>query len=690
MMITKLEMTRFGQFRGKEVELANGLNVYRMDNEAGKTTTADFIRFMFYGLPHRGRKALSLQEDLLEKYQPWDSEEGICGALEWIDEKGKFWRVERTQNRKGKGEHRVLDDRGRPVEVADVGRAFLGLDSDTFASVFFLREGSVFRRTEQMEIAMRNLVTTGDESVGYDTVMAYLMKQRGLYVSATGTGGPLKRLEETIALGQQQIAVQQSSLDKERAALGQEEDPTEQLSVCERALADLEIIEKQAKKYEDHRRFLTYRGLEIQAEELLAQIECSNRGLSEEQIRQLREGFAEREGGEYLLAQAERTLSELQQTAPSLSERDEQILALEGAERIGGGQIAAIVGAGIFTVAALVAALRWHPWCWAAVSVGALLTVGALWWARRPSKRITALGLRSRAGLRTELAVVRDLQAQIRQFQREQAAAVKRVEECKEHLQTLARKYGPLQRQTGIADRETLERILKEEMQVDVLRERLQHIYVQMDRLGEVVPVERTDPPALSLEQVHQRQAELRSQKDRLQSKCVKRATYVAELERGEAELAAKKNELEENRRQAEAMRREYHIVTLAIEQMAAAQEKLRENYAPRLCAAMSEKLAWLTDGKYDTVMLDEELSVRIKADGGMRALGYFSSGTADAALLALRLSLAEILETDHKIPMIFDDPFLRLDPTRLSVLKEYLEKAGKERQILLMSCKDF
>ena len=136
-------------------------------------------------------------------------------------------------------------------------------------------------------------------------------------------------------------------------------------------------------------------------------------------------------------------------------------------------------------------------------------------------------------------------------------------------------------------------------------------------------------------------------------------------------------------------MRIGLEIVTIALEQMQAAQAALRENYAPRLREAMSGKLSLLTDGKYDTVMLDEDLSVRIKAEGGMRELEYFSTGTKDAAMLALRLSLAEILEREKKLPLIFDDPFLHLDNDRFSILLKYLQKAGKERQILLLSCRE-
>ena len=127
----------------------------------------------------------------------------------------------------------------------------------------------------------------------------------------------------------------------------------------------------------------------------------------------------------------------------------------------------------------------------------------------------------------------------------------------------------------------------------------------------------------------------------------------------------------------------------IVIQQMQVAQTALRDNYAPLLKKALEQNLRFLTDGKYDTVTLDEDFALRIKADGGMRALDYFSAGTRDIAYLALRLALAQIVESDKRLPLILDDPFVNLDQERYGRLSTMIKEISQERQILLFSCKD-
>ena len=687
MIITKLELIRFGQFRDTTVSLQSGAGFYTRENESGKTTVADFIRFMFYGLPYRGRKSMSLQEDLLEKYQPWDSEDGISGAMEFTDERGRCWRVERTQNKKGKGEHRLLDADGNRVETADVGQTFLGMDSDTFSNVFFIGAGSpAFHRTEQMEIAMRNLVTTGSETVGYDSVMEFLNGERAKYVSPKGNSGKLKRLEAEIELLRRQLAVDRVGLEQRESALGATADMEE---TDDEQLAYLQAQAARGAAYAAWQRYQKQLQLTAQAEQLRARIEGSSHPLTEEEKDELSEGFTEKEGGEYLLAQAEREWEQLRQQSPQLEEKDKQLLQYESAAHIGGGMIALLAAlSGAFAVTAVLA-LLWNVVMWIAAGITGIGFLLAGFFALRLPRSVTTLGIRDRAALRRELSRIKAAQEQLWQLQREQAAAQKAVEERREHLAVLERKYAPLREKTGIFDRKTLEQILAGNLQAEVLEQRLQDVKAQLAELGEVTPVTEAEPPALSAAEIEQRRAALQAQKDARQQQQLRLAGQRAELERDRAQLAVRAEELEDKCRQAEQMRRACQVVTLAIEQMEQAQAKLRENYAPRLRQAMSEKLAMLTDGKYDTVMLDEALSVRIKADGGMRALGYFSGGTRAAAMLALRLSLVEILEGERRLPMIFDDPFLHLDASRMAILRRYLEQEGQRRQILLLSCRE-
>ena len=133
----------------------------------------------------------------------------------------------------------------------------------------------------------------------------------------------------------------------------------------------------------------------------------------------------------------------------------------------------------------------------------------------------------------------------------------------------------------------------------------------------------------------------------------------------------------------------EAEILDAALAGLEAAQSELQNDYAPMLSGAMSERLAVLTAGKYDTVTVDPEFNVRIKAAGSLRELGYFSAGTRDAAYLALRFSLADIVEKDEPVPMILDDPFLAFDRSRLNGVREMLGRGSESRQILYLTCRD-
>ena len=690
MIITKLEMIRFGKFKDHIINFDGGLTARQQNNETGKTTTADFIGFIFYGLSYRGRKMVPLGEDLLEKYQPWDSEEGIMGAAEFTDDDGKNWRVERTQNRKGKGEVRLFDAQGNRVEIADVGQTFLGVDAETFSNVFYVREsGQAFRRTEQMDIAMKNLVTTGSESVGFDSVMDFLNEEKSKFVSPKGNSGKLKRLETAIAELKGEIAMQEVRLAQEQQALDGTVGAEEAVAQCDAKLSKLSKEAEQIGAYEAFVKGKKWAQLSERAEELGKRLETAGKPLSSEQISALRAGFTETEGAKYLLEQAENEVTLLQSRAPAFSEKEQQILSAESAANNNVGAMVLMVLAGIVAVAAAVLAVVWHPLCWIGCALGvAALIVAAILGLKLP-KTVTALGIHSRTQLRQEIDRAKTAQEQLWQHQKEQSLAMKTVEERKEQLKSIDEKYAPLRQQTGIFDRQTLDQAIQSTSQVDLLRQQLSDIYAQMDELGEVEQVEEVAPPTRSMQEVEQLQQKYRLQKEQLLASRVAGAKRRAEFEQKQVLLAEQKEDLAQKEHLAANMRIGLEIVTIALEQMQKAQAALRENYAPRLREAMSGKLSLLTDGKYDTVMLDEDLSVRIKAEGGMRELEYFSTGTKDAAMLALRLSLAEILEREKKLPLIFDDPFLHLDNDRFSILLKYLQKAGKERQILLLSCRE-
>ena len=86
MKIDKLHLQDFGQFHDKDISLAPGVNILYGANEAGKTTTKDFIVDMMYGLDGAQNNG---RVNAYEKRKPINSD-AYAGSMEVTTEQGQY------------------------------------------------------------------------------------------------------------------------------------------------------------------------------------------------------------------------------------------------------------------------------------------------------------------------------------------------------------------------------------------------------------------------------------------------------------------------------------------------------------------------------------------------------------------------------------------------------------------------
>lgn len=86
MKIDKLHLQDFGQFHGKDITLAPGVNILYGANEAGKTTTKDFIVGMMYGMDGSQSNG---RFDEYEKRRPINGD-AYAGSMEVTTEQGQY------------------------------------------------------------------------------------------------------------------------------------------------------------------------------------------------------------------------------------------------------------------------------------------------------------------------------------------------------------------------------------------------------------------------------------------------------------------------------------------------------------------------------------------------------------------------------------------------------------------------
>lgn len=141
-------------------------------------------------------------------------------------------------------------------------------------------------------------------------------------------------------------------------------------------------------------------------------------------------------------------------------------------------------------------------------------------------------------------------------------------------------------------------------------------------------------------------------------------------------ELGAEYKELE-HRREA---------LILASDRLEKVSEDMQKQLTKRLNQKASEIIAQITGGKYDRLVVDENLHMGLLFEGRLVAMEQVSQGTLEQIYFALRMAVAELLYREE-YPVILDDTFAFYDDERLARTLTWL--AGCGRQVLIFSCQN-
>ena len=130
-----------------------------------------------------------------------------------------------------------------------------------------------------------------------------------------------------------------------------------------------------------------------------------------------------------------------------------------------------------------------------------------------------------------------------------------------------------------------------------------------------------------------------------------------------------------------------YFALELAQKALSTAMGELQRRFAPRIAKRAQELFAALTDGRYQKIMLTEDLSLDAAADQEttLRSAQWRSDGTVDQLYLALRLAVAE--ELTPEAPLVLDDAMVRFDDKRLKTALDILDQFAQNKQVILFTC---
>lgn len=630
-MIIRHMQGTFGTLDGEQLRLDTGLNIIYAPNESGKSTWCAFLRAMLYGIDTSQRARAGFVPDK-QKYAPW-SGKPMAGELE-LEQGGKRITIRRwteAPNAPLRGFSAVYTGTDIPVPgltAADAGEQLTGVSAEVFARTAFIGQGGlVVTGTPELERRISAIVTSGEEASSYTEADAQL--RAWLRRRRSGQHGALPELEQRIADTETQLHRLERNA-QEQAACAAELRETE---------AELQTVTDQmnAARQRQRRAALSSMGEEK-----------SNLRTLEQTLEQARRDAAARRTALEQTHFGVQTPDEAGETAERDAQRAE---SLAGTAEHGGKPyfwIAALV------LAALCAALGYlvaQPLYYAAIAL-AVLAVVLLIVARSGKKRaqqasaalgklLRSYGAQDADGIYYQAEVHRAAyRACAAAMQAEQKAAAA-LEDAREHqCETHERLLQSLDFESGTGEAAAL---YQRKCALESVRTRLRTQQAQLTGAALAIG----DPMALGSEH-----AQLLEQRD--------------------------------------ALERQYAAIALAIETLGRADSELQSRFSPQLAQKAADYMDYLTDGRYDELVLARDLSAKARSAGDPtpRDTAYLSAGTADLLYLSVRLALCELTcPTDEPCPLVLDDTLVNFDDARAKRARALFGEIAKHRQVILFTC---
>ena len=633
MMIKKLDAT-FGKLEGESLELHDGLNVISAPNESGKSTWCAFVRAMLYGVDSSERQKAGFLPDKM-RFAPW-SGSAMQGSMQ-LESGGRDITITRT-TKTASAPMREFSAvyTGTSVSVEglngnNAGEMLTGVSRDVFRRSAFVEQGKVaVTHSAELEKRISAIVSSGDEDCSFTEADGRLRQwQRKRRFNRHGR---LPELEDELS-HKKQLLAELSDAAQQRENMSAELERAKQ--ECERIEA--EVIE--SRKVVRKEALSSLQGVR---NEVNAATERHDKAA--ERRDSCRAALCACAIGERKPEEAKAEVKADLENSMKLKERSERksspVLAI----------ILMILCGALVAAGFLLPDLMIHAFIAAAVALaaGIALFIRA---SRRKTENYEAAKQRRKLLAKYKAESEDDIAASI-----------------DEYLE-LYKNYAEAQR----AEKESAEALA-------VVRRRQEQAesktLTQLDFTG-------GDNQAA---QLSRRLTEARAKCSRISAQMAEHSGRLAamgdplvlgsEISRMEAEYAE--------------ISAEYDAIALAIDTMRKADEDIQSRFSPALGKLAAEYMQFVTDGKYDGVMLDRDFSATVHEAGGNvpRNAEYLSAGTLDLMYLAVRLAVCSLaLPESANCPLIIDDALVNFDADRRRQAMALLEKIAQERQVILFVC---
>lgn len=700
----------FGRLEQHELHLHSGLNLICAPNESGKSTWGSFICAMLYGLSTRDRGLMADKN----RFAPW-SGAAMQGRMDILSD-GRALTLQRDTRRANAPMGNfscTYTGTGTPVEgitAQNAGEQLLGVPRDVWERSAFIGQNALaVSQSAELERRISSLITTGEEDASFTESYERLKKQ--LNRRKHNKTGQIPVLERDIA--QLHQSLQELDALEQQARQAQEEVSalTQRVDGLRHQAAQQQAQIRQERINAWHRAARTaeeaQRRADILAEAAAPLPDDAALSLLEGQAATLQSDMAALTGQRSAANEARTAAAEahavweahplypddaaaLERRAASIAPAKAPSLLLPAAD----GLLLAICA----VLAVVFRAASPQRWIFAGMALlAAALTVFSVCLRRRAIRQEQERVDRDRAALAEQTASylpLRDRAAQTDEAARRAGAILSGAEEnCRSRLLTLltqVQRFAPAAAdlsgaQIALSDarrsRGTLADARRTAREAAVGRDALQSQLSEEDLTRPPMPVIPIAGGSVELElsQAQTALADARSRYDHLLGR-------IRGLDRS-SDLT---DQLSQKQEELARLQQEYDAIALAMTALEQANIILKNRFSPALGARAAEIFSALTDGRYDKVLLSQDMALSAEQSGDpmSRSIRLLSQGAADQLYLAVRLAICGMVLPEEKhVPLILDDALVSFDDRRLHAALDVLLAESERRQILLFTC---
>ena len=180
MKLLKCHIENFGKLQNFDYNFKDNLNIIKEENGFGKTTFANFIKAMFYGLDTTN----SAKSDR-KIYMPWQG--GTCGGNIEFEIQGKKYRIERIFEKKAKDDIFKLYDLETNLESNDytsnIGEEIFKINKEAYERSTYIPQGEIqIQMDDSISAKLGNVLESGNDINTSEMAIKKLEDTMKLYV----------------------------------------------------------------------------------------------------------------------------------------------------------------------------------------------------------------------------------------------------------------------------------------------------------------------------------------------------------------------------------------------------------------------------------------------------------------------------------------------------------------------------